>query len=68
MKEKDWNKVKNKLPNNDALCLLVCDHPEIEGGCFVELGYYDGFRWMKEDSREQVFPTHWMKIVLPKED
>ena len=65
MKKKDWIDAQKQLPENDALCLLVCDHDEIEGGCYLELGFYDGFRWIKENGREQCFPTHWIKISLP---
>ena len=66
MKAEDWVKVTDRLPENDATSVLVCDGM-IEGGCELFLGYFDGEAWYTDDGL-RVFPTHYMRIVLPNED
>ena len=67
MKAEDWVKVEDRLPEDGQICLIVTK-PNV---CFkakwsehlrvflvdnTELGYYKSAL------------THWMPIVLPKED
>lgn len=64
MKAKDWIRVTDRLPHSPATSILVCD---VEGSCELFLGYFDGEAWYTLDEL-RVFPTHYMKIVLPNED
>lgn len=66
MKELNWVKVKDKLPDNDAASVLRCPHPTISGGVELYLGYYDGEAFFTQDG-QRVYPTHYLKIVW-KED
>lgn len=68
MKAEDWVKVEDRLPEDGQICLIVTKRNVL---CFkakwsehlrvflvdnTELGYYKSAL------------THWMPIVLPKED
>lgn len=65
--EKRWISVSDRLPDNDALSVLRCHHPTIEGGWELHLGYFDGEFFYTKD-RQLVYPTHYMPIRFPKEE
>ena len=64
MKAEDWIKVEDRLPEvyQDVLMCHPTDycHP-------VYAGYYNG-KEFRENEGSIIKPTHWMPIVLPKEE
>lgn len=70
MKAKDWIKVEDRLPKIGER-VIVCQS-FIDGSTFarmatrVKINQID--RWYDDDGFEVEYITHWMPIVLPKED
>lgn len=68
MKAEDWIKVEDRLPENDG-DILIYQHKPIYEEWELSIAFYDerlGEFWTNDGYKAH--PTHWMPIVLPKED
>lgn len=76
MKESDWIKVSDKLPEDGGmqvsdyvLVRIVNDNPRAVSKAYPAIGYclLDTGEWHSQNDEMEIFPTHWMPIVLPNE-
>ena len=76
MKSTDWIKVEDRLPEVLQEVILAFKMSEEAGGYSVTCGYLESrrikglptFIWVTEYDDKCMIVTHWMPIVLPKED
>lgn len=61
MKEKDWIKAEESLPQTDESVLVYDD----AFGVLVA-SYIEGYGWQTDEHGYLECVTHWMPIVLPK--
>lgn len=76
MKAEDWIKVEDRLPevDKDVLLAFILHGEATEH--FVTIGYLERelvkglptLTWNTEYEDKDMIITHWMPIVLPKED
>ena len=69
MKQSDWISVKDKLPRNQKEVLVCCKVGEEQ---WFSIATYTNdmgeWMWYGTDGFDLDCVTHWMPIVLPKED